>query len=157
MIKFSDIWKLEIKQVSFDERCETSVGFLKLSVPNDSHVMPEKQNTPLLLIIFHVTVFLLSTIFPLLSFSCVPLSRPPSKRCLLILECAVGPPAGMGELSDHLFHAAFPLSVWELQVFLFLPGPHSVGFSFLTLVSSVHECRLFFFCFTTKRINVSYC
>lgn len=41
---------------------------------------------------------------------CVSLSRPPSKRSSLILESAAGLPAGMGGLSDHLFHTAFPRS-----------------------------------------------
>lgn len=50
-------------------------------------------------------------ISPLLSQSCVSLSRPPSERCLLILECAAGLPALIGGLSDHLFHAAFPHSL----------------------------------------------
>lgn len=67
-------------------------------------------------------------IFPLL-LSCVSLSRPQSVRCFLILEYAARLPAGIGGLSDHLFHTAFPHSLGEPQasvaggVFLFRDLP----------------------------------
>lgn len=71
------------------------------------------QNTSVSLTSFVARHCLISSlpISPLVSLSCVSLSRPPSERCLLILECAARLPTLIGGLSDHLLHAAFPHSL----------------------------------------------